>query len=299
MRIARPRLTLTLLAALAVLGATAAVALGAPARSTDNRSDLQHAFTKTSKATSGHFSFTASVSGGATASAGAITISGSGGFDTKSKSAQLTVNLGALSSLLGSLAGGASVPSTLDVVVTNNTVYVHLPAIASKQQKGAEWLKFTSSSVPSSITGGVKVKPNTVNPQQTLAALTKSVSVHKLGSSTVRGSSATHYRVVVNTAALIKTLPKSQQASSQKALTSMHLKTVPIDVYVDHHGYVTRVSANLSHLVVQKGSPAVGIKFSVDLYDFGTPVHVTAPPASKTVDGSKLLAGLGGSNGGK
>jgi hypothetical protein len=52
------------------------------------------------------------------------------------------------------------------------------------------------------------------------------------------------------------------------------------------------VAVALTNLKVTKGTAAASIKLSVDLYDFGHSVNVSAPPASKTVDGAKLLTQL-------
>ena len=289
-----PKLKLSIFTALAVAALTAAVAVGAPARhagQTPIQKAIQQAMQKTGAAASGHFSFTLAVTGASTN--GAIAISGSGAYDTTHKTGQVTVDLGALSSLLAGAAKGASIPKTIDVVVANNTVYVHLPALASQVKKGAEWLSFNTKSLPSSVTK--TVNPSTlakVNPQKVLAQLTSSVTVHKIGTATVRGTKTTHYRVVVNAGKVVSILPKAQQATEAKALRQANLKTLNIEVYVDGSGYVRRVTTGVSHLVLQKGSPAAGFHLSVDLYDFGTHVSVTAPPASKTVDGSKLLQQL-------
>jgi hypothetical protein len=289
-----PRLRTSIAAMLAVAGVTAAVAVAAPTRTsgtTPIQRAIQQALQKTAGATSSHFAFTVSVTGAGTQ--GAIAISGTGGFDTKNKTGQFTINLGALSSLLGSASGGASIPKTLDVVVAHNTVYVHLPAVANQVQKGAEWLKFSSTSLPTSVTKTVNPSDlSKIDPQKALAQLTSSVTVHKVGTATVRGTKTTHYRVVVNTAKVVAILPKSQQAAEAKALKQLNVKTLNIEVYVSDSGYVRRVTTGVSHLVVQKGSPAVGFNVSIDLYDFGTPIKVTAPPASKTVDGAKLLKQL-------
>jgi hypothetical protein len=141
-----------------------------------------------------------------------------------------------------------------------------------------------------------------INPQQALAKLIASLAVHKVGSATVHGSSTTQYRVLVDIAKVIGILPKADQAAELKALKGANLKTLPIDVYIDGSGYVRRVVIALANLKVQAGTAPASIKVSIDLYDFGHSVNVTAPPASKTVDGAKLLAqltaGLGGGTGG-
>lgn len=296
-----PSLKLSIALVLAVAGVGAAVAVAAPTRKagpSPNAQAILQAIQKTANVTSGHFSVTAHVTGGGASKSG-FSLSATGGFDTKSQSAEFTLDLGALASLLGGASGGASIPSTIGGVATKGALYLHLPSIANQVKSGAEWLKFDSSSIPASATQGVSPATlSKINPQKALAQLTASISVHKVGSTTVRGASTTHYRVTVNAAKAIAILPKAQQAAELKVLKAQKLTTVPVDVYIDGSGYVRRVSVSLSHLKVSTGAAPAGITFQVDLYDFGTPVHVTAPPASKTADGSQLvteiLRGIGG-----
>lgn len=290
-----PRIKLTIAAALAVVGITAAVAVAAPAGLSPNQKALQSAFAETGKASSEHFSFSLSVA----ASGSNFAITGSGGVDTKHQSANVSVNLGALSQALGSATGGTQIPKTIQVVVLNKTAYVYLPSVAASIKPGAQWLKFDTSSLPSSVTKGANPGALTnINPQQALAQLTAAVTVHKLGKTTVRGSSTTHYQAAVNIAKVVAILPKSQQATEKAALAKLGLKSLPIDVYVDGSGLVRRVGLSLAGLKAAAGSPAVSLKMTFDLYDFGTHVSVSAPPASKTADGSTLLSsltkGLGG-----
>jgi hypothetical protein len=297
-----PRLRISLLAAIAVVGATAAVALGAPTSARDNSTPVQHAFLKTGKITSAHFSFTVAISGGATAqTGGAISISGAGGFDTKHKVSQFTVDLGPLAAALGSLGGGGGqIPQKVDVVSLKTAFYIHIPALAVQAGgAGKEWLKIDLTKLPKSSTGGISASQvGKTSPTKALASLRSSISVHKLGSTTVRGSSTTHYRVSVNATKAVKALlPKSQQAAQLKSLKTAGVTSVPLDVYVDGSGYVRRFQLNLKNLKT-KGSPPTSITVSVDIYDVGTSIKVTAPPASKTADGTKLISGLLGSLGG-
>jgi hypothetical protein len=300
MRIASFKLGLTLLgsAALLAAGGTAGIALGSASRAADG-SPIQQALQKMSKVASGHFSFTAGITGGRTSKTG-LSVDGTGGFDTKHQASTVTLNLGALASVLGGAAGGISVPKSIGIVTIKNVLYAHIPSVASQLTPGKEWLRFDSTSIPTSVTGGVQASQ--IDPQKALATLTASVSVHKLGSAKVRGSSTTHYLVTIGVGKLVTILPKAQQAAELKALQAAGIKNFPIDVYVDGSGYVRRVAISLSNLKVQKGSAPTTIKLSVDLYDFGHPVHAAAPPASRTADGatflSAIVAGLGGGSGG-
>ena len=292
-----PRLKIFVLALVAAVCATATVALASPRQATDNRAAVQRAFDKTSKVASGRFSFTARLAGGGVAGAG-FAVSGSGAFNTKHQIAAVTVNLGALSSLLGGATGGLAIPSKLDVVAVGNTLYVHIPSLASKASPGAEWLKFDSKSVKS-LPKSVNPGQVTTDPKQAMKVLTGSISVHKVGSTTVRGASTTHYVVAVDVTKVVNGLvPKAaDRASTLKSLKAAGVKTVSVDVYVDGSGLVRRVSGNLKNVKVGKGTPAVTVAVSVDLYDFGQPVKVSAPPASKTADGSKVLSQLAGALG--
>jgi hypothetical protein len=283
-----------------VASCTAAVAAAAPkgaAGLSPNQRALQQAIQKTATVTSGHFSFASSTSGGTN---GNVATSGSGGFDTKHQTASLSLDLGVLAAALGGASGGVSIPRALDVVVAKNTVYVRLPTVAGQIQRGAQWLRFDSKSLPSSVTRTVNPGAlSSVDPQKALAQLTSSVAVHRIATSTVRGSSTTHYRFTVDAAKLVSLLPKSQQSTEAKALKQLNVKTVNVDVYVDGPGYVRRVSTAISKLVLQPASRGVAFKLTFDLYDFGAHVKVTVPPASKTADGGKLLQSLvpGGTGG--
>jgi hypothetical protein len=42
----------------------------------------------------------------------------------------------------------------------------------------------------------------------------------------------------------------------------------------------------------QPGAPVIKIPFALNLHDYGATVNVSAPPAAKTVDGTRLIAGL-------
>jgi hypothetical protein len=281
------RLTL-LLASLAVLatGATASIALGSRA----GASPIEQAATKSGKASSVKFDFALSISGGGSSiPGGKITLGGTGAADTKHKSADIKLDLGSLAPLLGAATKGAPVPKTIELIVVNNVFYLNFPALAKQAgAPGKQWLKFDLSKLPKSATGGVDPKAvGSVSPAKALGALRGALSVHKVGSD----SHGTHYHAALNLSGLVGLLPKAQRASSSAALSKAGIKTLPLDVWVGKAGYVTRFVTSLA-VKAQKGSPAVAITFTLNLHDYNHHVHVSAPPASKTADGTKLLASL-------
>jgi hypothetical protein len=278
------------LASLSVItsGATAGIALG----SRSGPSPIDQAAAKSATAPSVKFDFTLAIAGGGTSiPGGKITLGGTGAVDSKHKAADFTLDLGSLAPLLGAATKGAQVPKSIELVVVNNVVYINFPALAKQlgaAGKGKQWVKFDPSALPKSKTGGINPKAvSSVTPQQALAALRSALSVHQVGSDHY----GTHYHAIVNLSAIVALVPKSQQASTRASLAKAGLKTIPVDVWVGKLGYLRRFVASLA-VKAQKGSPAVKLAVTVNLHDYGAAVHVSAPPASKTVDGTKLLSSL-------
>src|SRR5207302_238734 len=92
-----PRLKLSLAAALAVVGLTAAVAIAAPS----GGSPIEQAATKSSTASSVKFDFVVSISGGGSSiPGGKISLGGSGVVDSQHKTADFKLDLSSLAPLL-------------------------------------------------------------------------------------------------------------------------------------------------------------------------------------------------------
>jgi hypothetical protein len=287
MRVHRLTLFLATLVAIAA-GATAGVALG----SRSGSSPIEQAAAKSATAASLKFDFTLAIAGGgASIPGGKIALGGTGAVDVKHKAADFKLDLGSLAPLLGAATKGAQVPKSIELVVVNNVVYINFPALAKQlgaAGKGKEWVKFDVSALPKSTTGGINPKAvGSVTPKQALAALQSALSVRKVGSDHY----GTHYHADFNLSGLLTLVPKAQQASTRASLAKAGIKTIPIDVWVGKAGYLRRFVASLA-VKAQKGSPAVKLAITVNLHDYGAAVHVSAPPASKTVDGTKLLSSL-------
>jgi hypothetical protein len=280
---------------------TAGVALGSPARSAS--SPIEQAAAKGAAAGSAHFSFALSISGGKGLPAGGITLGGKGGFDSKHKTGEFTLDLGALAASLGAVTGGKAnaIPKTIEIITINGVVYIHLPAFAKQLGPGKEWLKIDPATLPKTTTKGINAGAfSKLNAQQVLAKLAASVSVKKIGSVTIGGTATTQYRATVDLAKVIASfVPAAQAAKAQQSLAKTGLKTIPIDFYIGPLGFFRRVSLVLSNLKAQAGTPPVSIKMTLDFSDWGTAtINVTAPPAAKTADAAKLLGGLlGGTTG--
>jgi hypothetical protein len=252
-------------------------------------SPIGQAAGKSANATSVKFDFTLAIStAGAKTQAGKLSLSGTGAADSKTKAVAVSLDLGSLAPLLAASAKGAAIPKSVDLVVVNNAVYVHLAALAKQLgAPGKQWVKLDLSKLPKSTTAGMNTKAvSSVSPQQAVAALQSALTVHKVGTDQY----GTHYHGTLNLAGLLTILPASQRASAGAGFAKAGIKTVPFDAWVGGHGYLRRLTFSLTAKTTTAASATIA--FTLNLHDYGVPVTISAPPANQTVDGSKLLATL-------
>lgn len=281
---------------LAALGLVSAGATATALASRAGSSPIEAAATKSANASSVKFDFTIAISGGgASIPGGKLSLAGSGAVDSKHKTADVKVDLSSLAPLLAGVTKGAAVPKSVEVIVANNVVYLNFPALAKQLgAPGKSWVKIDLTKLPKSTTGGVNPKAvGGLSPQQAIGALRSALSIHKVGSD----HHGTHYHGSLNLSSFVALVPKAQQASVRASLAKSGLHALPFDAWVGKGGYLTRVTTTLS-VKASASQPAVKLALAFNLHDYGHHVHVSAPPASQTVDGSKLLSSLSGITGG-
>ena len=62
---------------------------------------------------------------------------------------------------------------------------------------------------------------------------------------------------------------------------------LPVDVWVGADGYVRKVT------YAQHSGKSQSAKITMEMYDFGSPVTITAPPAATVIDFQKMLGPQG------
>jgi hypothetical protein len=211
------------------------------------------------------------------------------------------------------LGGAASsfLPGGLDMRVVNKVAYLKLPASISGlfgggSGTGDKWLEIAPKT-----SGGSSAFSNLgqSDPTQALGALERvSDDVKEVGTATVRGVETKHYTATIDFAKAIDNakIPKALRGKAEGLFgNGAKAPSVPVDVYVDADGHLRRMT-----LEMNLGSFAAGatgatgasgvslptITMTLDLYDFGTPVNVEAPPANEIVQLPKLGA-MGGAGG--
>jgi len=127
------------------------------------------------------------------------------------------------------------------------------------------------------------------DPSQALAYLAAvSDDVRKDGIANVRGVAATHYLATLDMAKALRqpTLPASVRAKLAALAPKLGSQRIPIEAWIDAGGRLRRVVISYPLLPLLPASQAAGVSpgatihLQEDLYDFGTPVNVLAPPAS-------------------
>ena len=115
-------------------------------------------------------------------------------------------------------------------------------------------------------------------------------TVHRLGPASIRGVQTTRYQVRIDSdKEAARRGPSALQAQKEAdARTGKHTQTE--QVWIDRQGRLRQISARVP-------APPSGVRSgcqgtaSLDFYDFGAAVHISAPPASQVEDLASKPAG--------
>jgi hypothetical protein len=176
---------------------------------------------------------------------------------------------------------------TSEILGVGNMEYVKIPPSLgiSPALQGKSWLSHTQGS------GGL-LGNAPEDPSQLLGYLRGvSSNVTKIATENVRGTPTTRYRLAVDlNRAAAKDSPQGQAADKQIE-SLLHGSSLPVDVWTDTEGRARRIRMQVpvpqSPSSTPASSPArVGqVGFTLDIYDFGTPVNIQPPPSSQVYSG--------------
>ena len=179
-----------------------------------------------------------------------------------------------------SLDPGSGKPLTLEERIVGGRLYLKAPPLGDSYYSLA-----TTALVGTSLGQGTDP---TVGFKLLLGA---GEDVKVVGKEKVRDTQTTHYR---GTYQLRKALDKVggsfDQAFAAQLKTSGETP-VPFDAYVDNDGRLRKL---VQVVTMTSQGREITSTSTTELYDFGTAVDVTAPPADKVKDGTPLLKGLRG-----
>lgn len=206
-------------------------------------------------------------------------IAGTGQYQVK-PSLAFAVNFGTMN------MGGQNLPGGMQMRLVDRTIYMKM-GMLQKMTGGKPWIKFSASQLSNksgmNFDQMLQSAQDQANPVTYTKMFTASSDVKKVGQQTVRGVQTTHYTGTVDmTKAFSKLDPKLRKSAKSQM---QELKKVKFDLFADNQ--------QLPRKIVLHGT-ASGMKYAATMLysDFGEPVHVAAPPAAQTTDGSKLTKNM-------
>jgi hypothetical protein len=198
---------------------------------------------------------------------------------------------------------GTLMPSGIETRTVDGVAYVRLP---TGLPSGKEWVAIDAKDSANAGSNTALGIGGGTDPTKILAYLEKvSNGVDKVGTESVRGVETTHYHANVDLAKAVDregVPPALHDAISEMA---GKIGTIPVDVYIDGDGLLRREKLSMDFSSFLPGSTgstgesagAPTINMTLDLYDFGTPVDVAAPPADQVATLGNGGFGGGGSIG--
>jgi hypothetical protein len=176
---------------------------------------------------------------------------------------------------------------TAQVRRVGSSLYEKLPAQARGQIPGHKpWIKLDLNKLTKKQYGATlaQLRAGSANDPAQILGYLRGVSpkVRKVGTTAIRGTKTTHYKASVDLdKAAARKGPDAQQAT-KKLEQKIGTHTLPVQVWLDQQGRVRQVRMALP--IPTDGSGSSKVSVTTDLYDYGTPVNIKAPPASQTTD---------------
>ena len=211
-----------------------------------------------------------------------VGVTGSGAVDLTTNAMQLTLNIHGVRSVAGL--------TSLSVISVDGTTYVSIPLI-SKILPGKSWVSEPSTS--SSATG-----TEITNASDMLRVLSaKGAVVTRTGSTTIGTTPVTAYDVSIPPSALRSRLSSVGMSASDTSAVEHFFDNggLSFRVYVSSDNRIRRMSLSIA-VPASSSTPANHEAVVIDFTNYGTPVSVTAPPASQVASLQQLI-GLNGPSG--
>jgi hypothetical protein len=219
-----------------------------------------------------------------------ITMSGSGIIDPKTMRGRLQFDLSKLPGLPNDIGSNPR----QELIFERFTMYIRSPVFAASLPRGKRWLKIdlAKAGKAAGIDLGALAQQGQ-DPTQAVSYLkAASGDVKRVGEEDVRGVPTTHYRATIDFRRYPDTVPAKDRAAVRATIEQViklsGSNTAPMEVWIGKDDVVRRVKQTIRTLVAP-GTRGT-INQQVELFDFGTPVDVTLPPAREIQDSTDLAA---------
>lgn len=216
-------------------------------------------------------------------------MTGEGAFDFTTANGSLTMNMPEIE---GRKLG------QMEAVVVDGVIYQKFPPELAANMGGKPWIRNDLNERLGANVSQI-AQSQSSNPAQMAALTLGAERVEEVGTEDVRGTSTTHYKVTVNLKKAAAAAEGELKKVVDKAVEMYKTETIPFEVWLDDDGLARRMKffVDFSQMNLPEDTAAQMPEGSMDItmetYDFGTPVSVTAPPADQVTDMTSL-AGSGG-----
>jgi hypothetical protein len=199
-----------------------------------------------------------------------LEITGTGEFDYAKHAGDLTEKI-------PSVAGNPG--GSVEIREIGQTVYVKVP---NAPDPSKPWVK-TDASTFGAQNGGTQAS----DPSQFLSYLRgASTGITDEGTETVRGEATRKLKANLDLRKAAAKLPQAQRQAVEQAIQQLGTSTIPTVVWIDDQGRLRKMSFSLdvssAGQTTGGGSPQTAhLSLTLELFDYGVPVKVTAPPSAQ------------------
>ncbi len=206
---------------------------------------------------------------------GTVTASGTGSFGSGDAEAQIAV------------AGDAR-GTTVTILRTRTGIYAKVPEGMSPLSGDKPWVNVDAPTLARLTQlalgdAGAQITGAPLDALGYLRAVSGDVAV--VGADTTRGEPTTHYRAAIDPARAAAQLPAAMRGHAPPGGAPASL---PADVWIDGQGRLRKLVVAADQATPQ-ASGIGAATITLELWDFGVPVQVSAPPAEQVADVSGLL----------
>lgn len=168
---------------------------------------------------------------------------------------------------------------TIHCLLVDGVYYYDVDPQASGPIAGKEWIKVDSSAVfGDSGSQAYKGGGDAGNPTASLKGLKYASDVENLGTETVNGQSATHYRAVLDEGDMGQFKDAYSGEDSMMGSLTGGATTMEMDIWVNDKDLPVRLKQDMGTLSI-----------SMDFAKFGATKDIDAPPAAQTADLTEML----------
>ena len=181
----------------------------------------------------------------------------------------------------------------MEVRQIGDTAYMRFGLFAMLFGAETEWISMPADEGGDATADFSMASPG--NPAEILASFEEAgATVEVLGTESVNGVIATHYRAVFDMEALLATATPEERARLE-AQGPLPTDALPMDVWISEDGFVVRFVMTIDGSSVQTapGESFESMTMQYDLFNLGGDVTIEPPPASDVTD----IEDLGGSFG--